>query len=195
MMSASYHKITTSYHLLLGLVLSASVLFTTTHADAQLKPTDKAAKDYRQARRLIEKDADRAFELAKGLPKFRYADEQRISGVATASQLPSEASESTAEIATLRNEYAPALRALQDANLERGDRIDAKVADEMRALDVLGLESDADFATIKRAWREKAKTVHPDVKPGDKEAAAEFQKLQVSYEVLKAAEARREWMG
>lgn len=78
MMSASYHKITTSYHLLLGLVLSASVLFTTAHADAQLKPTDKAAKDYRQARRLIEKDADRAFELAKGLPKFRYADEQRI---------------------------------------------------------------------------------------------------------------------
>jgi outer membrane protein assembly factor BamD (BamD/ComL family) len=78
MMSASYHKITTSYHLLLGLVLSASVLFTTAHADAQLKPTDKAAKDYRQARRLIEKDADSAFELAKGLPKFRYADEQRI---------------------------------------------------------------------------------------------------------------------
>ena len=65
----------------------------------------------------------------------------------------------------------------------------------MRALDVLELEADADFATIKRAWREKAKTVHPDVKPGDKEAAAEFQKLQVAYEVLKAAEARREWMG
>jgi curved DNA-binding protein CbpA len=65
----------------------------------------------------------------------------------------------------------------------------------MRALDVLELEADADFATIKRAWREKAKTVHPDVKPGDKEAAAEFQKLQVAYEVLKAGEARREWHG
>ena len=37
--------------------------------------------------------------------------------------------------------------------------------------------------------------MHPDVKPGDKEAAAEFQKLQLAYEVLKAAEARREWMG
>tara|TARA_B100001179_G_scaffold152627_1_gene111078 strand:- start:2014 stop:2547 length:534 start_codon:yes stop_codon:yes gene_type:complete len=71
----------------------------------------------------------------------------------------------------------------------------SRSADEMRALDALGLETDADFATIKKAWREKAKTVHPDVKPGDKEAAAEFQKLQLAYEVLKSAEARREWMG
>ena len=71
----------------------------------------------------------------------------------------------------------------------------SRSADEMRALDVLELEADADFATIKRAWREKAKTVHPDVKPGDKEAAAEFQKLQLAYEVLKSAEARREWHG
>ena len=71
----------------------------------------------------------------------------------------------------------------------------SRSADEMRALDLLELEADADFATIKRAWREKAKTVHPDVKPGDKEAAAEFQKLQLAYEVLKSAEARREWMG
>ena len=71
----------------------------------------------------------------------------------------------------------------------------SRSADEMRALDVLELEADADFATIKRAYRVKAKAVHPDVKPGDKEAAAEFQKLQVSYEVLKAAEERREWKG
>ncbi|MFZ9395490.1 MAG: J domain-containing protein [Erythrobacter sp.] len=67
--------------------------------------------------------------------------------------------------------------------------------DEMRALGVLELEADADFAAIKKAWREKAKTVHPDVKPGDKDAAAEFQKLQLAYEVLKAAEERREWRG
>lgn len=67
--------------------------------------------------------------------------------------------------------------------------------DEMRALDVLELEADADFAAIKKAWREKAKIVHPDVKPGDADAAAEFQKLQLAYEVLKAAEERREWRG
>lgn len=68
-------------------------------------------------------------------------------------------------------------------------------ADEMRALELLELEGDADFPAIKKAWREKAKKVHPDVKPGDDEAAAEFQKLQIAYDVLKAAEERREWAG
>ena len=71
----------------------------------------------------------------------------------------------------------------------------SRSADEMRALEVLGLEADADFAEIKREYRARAKKVHPDVKPGDKEAAEEFQKLQLSYEVLKAAEERREWKG
>jgi len=33
------------------------------------------------------------------------------------------------------------------------------------------------------------------VKPGDKEAATEFQKLQIAYEVLKVGEERREWRG
>ena len=71
----------------------------------------------------------------------------------------------------------------------------SRSADEMRALEVLELEADADFAEIKREYRARAKKVHPDVKPGDKEAAEEFQKLQLSYEVLKAAEERREWKG
>jgi hypothetical protein len=67
--------------------------------------------------------------------------------------------------------------------------------DEMRALDVLGLESDADFEAIKKAWRTKAKEVHPDVRPGDEEAAKAFRALQLAYEVLRAAEERREWKG
>ena len=71
----------------------------------------------------------------------------------------------------------------------------SRTADEMRALEVLELEADADFAAIKKAWREKAKQVHPDIKPGDAAAAAEFQKLQVAYEVLRQAEERREWRG
>ena len=65
----------------------------------------------------------------------------------------------------------------------------------MRALEVLELEADADFAAIKREYRARAKKVHPDVKPGDEAAAEEFQKLQLAYEVLKAAEERREWRG
>lgn len=67
--------------------------------------------------------------------------------------------------------------------------------DEMRALELLGLESDADFDAIKKAWRTLAKKVHPDVKPGDADAAKQFQALQLAYDVLKSAEERRTWKG
>lgn len=64
--------------------------------------------------------------------------------------------------------------------------------DEVRALEALGLDTDADFEAVRRAWRTRAKEVHPDVRPGDPAAAAEFQRLQVAYEVLRAAEERRQ---
>ncbi len=67
--------------------------------------------------------------------------------------------------------------------------------DELRALEVLGLTPDADFEEVKKAWRNKAKEVHPDVRPGDEDAAKAFQALQLAYEVLRAAEERREWKG
>lgn len=67
--------------------------------------------------------------------------------------------------------------------------------DELRALEVLGLETDADHDAVKKAWRTKAKEVHPDVRPGDQDAAKAFQALQLAYEVLRAAEERREWKG
>jgi hypothetical protein len=63
--------------------------------------------------------------------------------------------------------------------------------DEMRALDVLGLETDADFDAIKTAWRRLAKANHPDVKPNDAEAAVRFQAIQAAFEVLRRAEERR----
>lgn len=65
--------------------------------------------------------------------------------------------------------------------------------EEMRALDILELESDADFDAVKKSWRRLAKENHPDVKPGDNEAAVRFQAIQAAYEVLKTAEERREW--
>ncbi|BAK65065.1 MULTISPECIES: J domain-containing protein [Sphingobium] len=65
--------------------------------------------------------------------------------------------------------------------------------DEMRALDVLGLDSDADFDAVRRNWRALAKENHPDVRPGDAEAATRFQAIQTAYEVLRAAEERRSW--
>jgi DnaJ domain len=67
--------------------------------------------------------------------------------------------------------------------------------DELRALDLIGLSPDADFDEVKRAWRAKAKLVHPDLRPGDEEAAKAFRALQLAYEVLRAAEERREWKG
>ncbi|MCB2076948.1 MAG: J domain-containing protein [Novosphingobium sp.] len=67
--------------------------------------------------------------------------------------------------------------------------------DEMRALEILGLDPDVEFDEIKKAWRAKAKEVHPDVRPGDAEAARAFQAYQVAYDVLRQAEERREWNG
>lgn len=63
--------------------------------------------------------------------------------------------------------------------------------DEMRALGVLELEADADFEAVKAAWRRLAKANHPDVKPGDVDAAVRFQAIQAAYEVLRSAEERR----
>jgi len=60
--------------------------------------------------------------------------------------------------------------------------------DEMRALAVLDLESDADFAAAKAAHRRLAKENHPDLKQGDKESAKRFQQVQAAYEVLRRAE-------
>ncbi len=71
----------------------------------------------------------------------------------------------------------------------------SRSADEMRALEVLGLETDATFEDVKKAWRAKAKEVHPDVRPGDEEAAKAFQAFQLAYEVLRQAEERRVWKG
>jgi hypothetical protein len=64
-------------------------------------------------------------------------------------------------------------------------------ADEMRALDVLDVENDADFNDIKAAYRRLAKASHPDIAGDDKEAAKRFQAVQAAYEVLRKAEERR----
>ena len=64
--------------------------------------------------------------------------------------------------------------------------------DEMRALDALELESDAEFKDVKAAYRRLAKENHPDLKQGDEEAAKRFQQIQAAYDVLRKAEERRE---
>jgi len=64
--------------------------------------------------------------------------------------------------------------------------------DEMRALDALELDSDADFSAVKAAYRRLAKEHHPDLKPGDEAAAKRFQQVKAAYDVLRQAEERRE---
>lgn len=71
----------------------------------------------------------------------------------------------------------------------------SRSADEMRALEMLELEPDADLEAVKKAWRTKAKEVHPDIRPGDEDAAKRFHALQLAYEVLRQAEERRVWRG
>lgn len=65
--------------------------------------------------------------------------------------------------------------------------------DEMHAFDVLGLEPDVEFAAVKLAYRKQAKDSHPDLRPGDKDAAKRFQAVQAAYDVLRVAEEQREW--
>ena len=63
--------------------------------------------------------------------------------------------------------------------------------DEMRALDVLELEADADFKAVKASYRRLAKELHPDLKPHDKEAAKQFHAIQAAYDLLRKAEERK----
>src|SRR3546814_2201307 len=60
----------------------------------------------------------------------------------------------------------------------------SRSADEMRALEILDLEPDADFEATKKAWRNLAKETHPDVKRSE-EHTSELQSLmRISYAVF-----------
>ena len=66
-----------------------------------------------------------------------------------------------------------------------------KSRDELRSYSILELESDAEFSEVKKAYRRLAKANHPDLKPGDKEAAQRFAEIKAAYEVLRSLEERR----
>ncbi|WCT74955.1 J domain-containing protein [Sphingomonas naphthae] len=105
--------------------------------------------------------------------------------------------------------YFEGLTAEEAAQREAGERRDAsgfanashygwsgpgdgtRSRDEMRALEALELETDADFEDIKLAWRRMAKANHPDVNPNDPGAAERFRKAQAAFDVLRVAEERR----
>lgn len=58
------------------------------------------------------------------------------------------------------------------------------MADKRDYYEVLGVKKDASDDEIKKAFRKQAKTCHPDLHPGDKEAEARFKEINEANEVL-----------
>jgi molecular chaperone DnaJ len=56
--------------------------------------------------------------------------------------------------------------------------------------DILGVSKTATEAEIKSAYRKLAKQYHPDLRPGDKEAAEKFKEINEAYEVLSDSQKR-----
>ena len=50
---------------------------------------------------------------------------------------------------------------------------------------VLGLSRDASDEEVKRAYRALAKKYHPDLNPGDQEAAQKMQEVNEAYDQIK----------
>lgn len=58
---------------------------------------------------------------------------------------------------------------------------------------VLGVERGAPAGEIKRAYKRLARRLHPDINPGDREAAARFRQILDAYETLMDPDRRRRY--
>ena len=57
--------------------------------------------------------------------------------------------------------------------------------------EILGVDRNADDATIKKAYRKLAMQFHPDKNPNNKEAEEKFKEASEAYEVLSDKEKRK----
>ncbi|MCC8105128.1 MAG: molecular chaperone DnaJ [Clostridiales bacterium] len=59
--------------------------------------------------------------------------------------------------------------------------------------EVLGVDKNADDATLKKAYRVLAKKYHPDMNPGDAEAEKKFKEASEAYAILSDPDKRRQY--
>ncbi len=58
---------------------------------------------------------------------------------------------------------------------------------------ILGVEKDADSKEIRQAFRKKARSYHPDLNPGNRQAETKFKEINEAYEVLSDPDSRRKY--
>ena len=67
------------------------------------------------------------------------------------------------------------------------------MAEKRDLYEVLGVDRNADEATLKKAYRKLAKKYHPDVNQGDKDAEQKFKEATNAYAILSDPEKRKQY--
>ena len=67
------------------------------------------------------------------------------------------------------------------------------MADKRDYYEVLGVDRNADDDALKKAYRKLAKKYHPDVNPGNQEAAEKFKEASEAYSVLSDPQKRSQY--
>ncbi|HUM82311.1 MAG TPA: molecular chaperone DnaJ [Lachnospiraceae bacterium] len=67
------------------------------------------------------------------------------------------------------------------------------MAEKRDYYEVLGVDRNADDAALKKAYRQLAKKYHPDMNPGDKNAAEKFKEASEAYSVLSDPKKRAQY--